>query len=117
CDHPRNLTDDQMKALAQKGGVAQVCMYSGFLKKGAQATIDDAIKHIMYMIDVMGIDHVGIGSDFDGGGGLPGLEDASRFNYLTRRLLSEGLSYDDLRKIWGENFIGVWSKIRSVTEV
>jgi microsomal dipeptidase-like Zn-dependent dipeptidase len=113
CDHPRNLTDGQMKALANKGGVAQVCMYSGFLKKGGQATVDDAVKHIMYMIDVMGIDHVGIGSDFDGGGGLPGLEDASWFNMLTRRLISEGLSSDHLKKIWGENFVTVWSKIRA----
>lgn len=113
CDHPRNLTDAQMKALAEKGGVAQVCMYSGFLKKGGQATVDDAVKHIMYMIDVMGIDHVGIGSDFDGGGGLPGLEDASWFNMLTRRLISEGLSSDHLKKIWGENFVTVWSKIRA----
>jgi microsomal dipeptidase-like Zn-dependent dipeptidase len=113
CDHPRNLTDAQMKALAEKGGVAQVCMYSGFLKKGGQATVDDAVKHIMYMIDVMGIDLVGIGSDFDGGGGLPGLEDASWFNMLTRRLISEGLSSDHLKKIWGENFVTVWSKIRA----
>ena len=111
CDHPRNLTDNQMRALAAKGGVAQVCLYSGFLKKGGGATVDDAVKHIVHMIDVMGIDSVGIGSDFDGGGGLPGLEDASRFNSLTRRLMREGFSDDDLSKIWGRNFIRVWKQI------
>lgn len=111
CDHPRNLTDNQMRALAAKGGVAQVCLYSGFLKKGGGATVDDAVKHIVHMVDVMGIDSVGIGSDFDGGGGLPGLEDASRFNSFTRRLMREGFSDDDLSKIWGRNFIRVWKQI------
>lgn len=109
CDHTRNLTDEQMRALASSGGVAQVCLYSGFLKKGGNATIDDAIRHIMHMIDVMGVDHVGIGSDFDGGGGLPGLEDASWFVTLTERLMAEGLSDDDLSLVWGRNFLIVWS--------
>lgn len=113
CDHPRNLTDHQMKTLAQKGGVAQVCMYGGFLKKGGEATVIDAVNHIMYMVDVMGVERVGVGSDFDGGGGLPGLEDASWFNSLTRRLIAEGLTFDDLKKIWGENFVSVWSRIRA----
>ena len=108
CDHTRNLTDDQMRALAASGGVAQVCLYSGFLKKGGNATVEDAVNHIMHMIDVMGIDHVGIGSDFDGGGGLPGLEDASWFVSLTERLMSQGLSDNDLSLIWGQNFLSVW---------
>ena len=109
CDHTRNLTDEQMRALASSGGVAQVCLYSGFLKKGGNATIDDALRHIMHMIDVMGVDHVGIGSDFDGGGGLPGLEDASWFVTLTERLMAEGLSEKDLSLVWGRNFLSVWS--------
>ncbi len=109
CDHTRNLTDEQMRALASSGGVAQVCLYSGFLKKGGNATVDDAIRHIMHMIDVMGINHVGIGSDFDGGGGLPGLEDASWFVTLTERLMAEGLSDYDLSLVWGRNFLSVWS--------
>ena len=108
CDHTRNLTDDQMRALALSGGVAQVCLYSGFLKKGGDATVDDAVRHIMHMTDVMGIEHVGIGSDFDGGGGLPGLEDASWFVSLTERLIAEGFSDYDLSLIWGLNFLKVW---------
>ena len=108
CDHTRNLTDDQMRALAAVGGVAQVCLYSGFLKKGGSATVVDAIRHIMHMIDVMGINHVGIGSDFDGGGGLPGLEDASWFITLTERLMAQGLDDSDLSRLWGLNFIDVW---------
>lgn len=109
CDHTRNLTDDQMRALARSGGVAQVCLYSGFLKKDGNATVEDAVRHIMHMIDVMGVDHVGIGSDFDGGGGLPGLEDASWFISLTERLIAEGLSDSDLSLVWGANFLKVWS--------
>lgn len=109
CDHTRNLTDDQMRALAASGGVAQVCLYSGFLKKGGNATVDDAVRHIMHMIDVMGVSHVGIGSDFDGGGGLPGLEDASWFVTLTERLIAEGLGDEDLSLVWGRNFLSVWN--------
>ena len=78
-----------MKALAEKGGVAQVCMYSGFLKKGGQATVDDAVKHIMYMIDVMGIDHVGIGSDFDGADMNKNLYDISAVPVLYQYLKSK----------------------------
>ena len=109
CDHTRNLTDEQMRALARSGGVAQVCMYSGFLKKEEDATVIDAVCHIMHMIDVMGVDHVGIGSDFDGGGGIPGLEDASWFVSLTGRLMAEGLTDEQLSLLWGRNFLSVWS--------
>ena len=111
CDHTRNLTDEQMRALSECGGVAQVCLYSGFLRKGGNATIQDAVRHIMHMIDVMGVDHVGIGSDFDGGGGLPGLEDASWFLKLTESLMEQGLSDQDLSLVWGQNFLNVWRKV------
>ena len=111
CDHTRNLTDEQMRALSECGGVAQVCLYSGFLRKGGNATIRDAVRHIMHMIDVMGVDHVGIGSDFDGGGGLPGLEDASWFLKLTESLMEQGLSDQDLSLVWGQNFLSVWRKV------
>ncbi|MCQ2068676.1 MAG: gamma-glutamyl-gamma-aminobutyrate hydrolase family protein [Bacteroidaceae bacterium] len=108
CDHTRNLTDEQMRALAASGGVAQVCLYSGFLKKEEDATVEDAVRHIMHMIDVMGINHMGIGSDFDGGGGLSGLEDASWFVSLTERLIAQGLTDQDLSLVWGRNFLSVW---------
>lgn len=112
CNHPRNLTDEQMMLLAHSGGVAQVCLYSGFLKKGGNATIHDAVRHIKYMVNVMGIEHVGIGSDFDGGGGIMGLEDASALLELTRLLISEGFSHRDLQLLWGENFLNVWERIQ-----
>ena len=86
CDHPRNLTDDQMRALAQHDGVMQVTLYHGFLVKDGEATLDDAMRHLEHAIEVMGIDHVGLGTDFDGDGGIRGLANSSRGN--SRRLTS-----------------------------
>ena len=110
CDHPRNLTDDQLRALAAAGGVAQVTLYEGFLHDaadGRQATIDDAVRHLLHMVEVAGIDHVGIGTDFDGDGGVPGLASASELPNFTRRLLDEGFTEQDLEKLWGKNFLHV----------
>ena len=107
CDHPRNLTDDQLRALAAKGGVAQVTFYNGFLRTDGQATILDAVAHLNHMIEVMGIEHVGIGTDFDGDGGVPGLASASELINFTRRLLRERYREEDLRLIWGGNFLRV----------
>lgn len=113
CDHPRNLTDDQLRALAERGGVAQATFYPGFLRTpGEEATIDDAVRHIMHMIDVAGIDHVGIGSDFDGDGGVPGLDNEAEMLNLTRRLMAEGLNLAQLRRLWGGNFIRVMSQVQ-----
>ena len=107
CNHPRNLTDDQLRALAKQGGVAQATFYSGFLREDEGATVADAVRHILHMIQVAGIDHVGIGSDFDGDGGVPGLATAADMIHLTRRLQAEGLTDKDLRKLWGTNFLRV----------
>ena len=110
CNHPRNLTDDQLRALAVKGGVAQVTLYHGFLsddESQAPADVDLAARHLMHMIDVAGIDHVGIGTDFDGDGGILGCSCASELPNFTRRLMAEGLTRHDLEKIWGGNFLRV----------
>ena len=109
CDHPRNLTDDQLRALAQAGGVAQITLYAGFLRAEGDgtATLDDAVRHLLHAIEVAGVEHVGIGTDFDGDGGVPGLASASQLPNLTSRLLSEGLTEADLARIWGGNFLRV----------
>ena len=110
CNHPRNLTDDQLRALAEAGGVAQVTLYHGFLRleeEGVQATIRDGVRHLMHMISVAGIDHVGIGTDFDGDGGVPGCASASELINFTRLLLAEGLTPVELQKVWGGNFLRV----------
>lgn len=107
CDHPRNLNDEQMRALAKSGGVMQITFYEGFLREQGIASIQDALSHIRHAVNVMGIDHVGIGTDFDGDGGVMGLAHAGELINLTRMLLREGYSEDDLRKLWGANFLRV----------
>ena len=110
CDHPRNLTDDQMRALAAKGGVAQTTIYNGFLRKDGEATILDVIAHLEHAIQVMGIDHVGLGTDFDGDGGVRGLANASELIHFTRQLLARRYSDEDIQKIWGGNFLRVMAE-------
>lgn len=114
CDHPRNLTDDQLRALAAQGGVAQVCLYKGFINpQSEKASLSDAIRHINHFVEVMGIDHVGIGSDFDGDGELIGCAATNELINITVRLLQEGYSEDEIRKIWGGNWLRVWSQALS----
>jgi microsomal dipeptidase-like Zn-dependent dipeptidase len=115
CNHPRNLTDEQMKALASKGGVAQVTLYNGFLKEEGTATIQDAITHLNHMVDVMGIEHVGIGTDFDGDGGIIGCASASELINFTRHLLKERYSEEDIRRIWGGNFLRVMEEVQNIS--
>ena len=107
CDHPRNLTDDQMRALAQHGGVMQVTLYHGFLVKDGDATLDDAMRHLEHAIEVMGIDHVGLGTDFDGDGGIRGLASSAELLNYTRELLKRKFSEADIQKLWGGNFLRV----------
>jgi microsomal dipeptidase-like Zn-dependent dipeptidase/anthranilate/para-aminobenzoate synthase component II len=116
CDHPRNLTDDQMRALAAKGGVMQITMYNGFLVKDGEATVLDALRHLEHAIEVMGIDHVGIGTDFDGDGGVRGMANSSELLNFTRLLLARGYSEQDIEKIWGGNFLRVMTQVQSVRE-
>ena len=107
CDHPRNLTDDQMRALAKRGGVAQTTVYQGFLRKDGGASIVDAVEHLCHAARIMGVEHVGLGTDFDGDGGVPGLADASEIINFTRHLLHRHFSEQDLRLIMGGNFLRV----------
>ena len=114
CDHPRNLNDQQMRALAQKGGVMQITLYNGFLVKDGEATIEDAMRHLQHAIQVMGIDHVGLGTDFDGDGGIRGLANSSELIHFTRQLMARHFNEDDIQKIWGGNFLRVMQQVQSV---
>ena len=132
CNHPRNLTDDQMRALAAAGGVMQLTLYHGFLKLPdahvskvgivgspvpSDADITDFIRHLEHAVSVMGIDHVGIGTDFDGDGGIKGLRDASELVNLTETLMRHGFSQQDIAKIWGHNWLRVMAKIQGMADV
>jgi membrane dipeptidase len=149
-DHPRNVDDARLKALAADGGVIQINTYSSYLipspknpdrdaamaaletaagqgpmtpdKESAlqaafaainvkypvpRATFEDFMNRLNHALLVAGVDHVGIGADMDGGGGVVGLEDVSDYWKNTRRLMEEGYSRADLTKIWGGNILRV----------
>jgi membrane dipeptidase len=110
--HTRNLTDDQIKAIAAGGGVMGVVFYPSFIVTSGKCTIDDVVKHIDYIKNLVGVDYIAIGSDFDGIETVPvGLEDVSKFPNLTQALLKKGYSVQDVRKILGENFMRVFRKV------
>ncbi len=157
CNHPRNMNDDMIKALAKNGGVIQICILGAYIeeedttsinylkleelrrkyndynfkneqeRKNAWAewrqinkdfpaelpTIAQAVDHIDHVVDLVGVDYVGIGSDFDGGGGLADCRDVSDFPLITKELLNRGYSHEEIYKIWGGNFLRVF---RSVEE-
>lgn len=116
CDHPRNLTDEQLRALAATGGVAQITLYHGFLRKDGEATVYDALQHLEHAIQVAGIDHVGLGTDFDGDGGVRGLANAAELLNFTRQLMLRRYSERDIQKIWGGNFLRVMAQVQNVTD-
>lgn len=107
-NHPRNLSDEMLKAIADKGGVVQVCLYHGFIAPNrGEADIRKVADHIDHIVKVAGIHAVGVGSDFDGGGGLIGLRGSNDLIRLTVELLRRGYSDDALEALWGGNFLRV----------
>ena len=112
CDVNRNLTNEQMLAIKDNGGTVQIVALADFLKKpGKEADLKVFVDHIDYAVHLIGIDHVGIGSDFDGGGGIPGFEDPSDCMNVTAELIRRGYSDSDIEKIWGGNLLRVWRKV------
>jgi membrane dipeptidase len=80
------------------------------------ATVSDVVDHIDHMVTVAGIDHVGIGTDFDGGGGVTGCFDVSEMKNITEELIKRGYSDRDIEKIWGGNLIRVMKKVKAVSK-
>lgn len=81
----------------------------------AGVTVADFVDHIDYMVDLIGIDHVGISSDFDGGGGITGWSDASETQNVTLELVKRGYSEEDIAKLWGENLLRVLDEVEAVS--
>ncbi len=114
CDVDRNLTDDQLKAIARNGGTVQIVAYAGYLKSPREeANLSVLVDHIDYAVKLIGIDHVGIGSDFDGGGGVKGFQDPSDCMNITAELIRRGYSDSDIAKIWGGNLLRVWREVEN----
>jgi len=106
--HDRNLNDEQLRALRQNGGVIQVCIFASYMSPDRTKTsIDDVVEHIDHCVKVAGIDHVGIGSDFDGGGGVLGCKGSNDMIRITVKLLEKGYTEEMIGKIWGGNFFRV----------
>jgi len=101
CNHRRNLTDEQLRGLASKGGVIGVTFVPAFIDEKAPS-LSRLLDHIDHIVEVAGIDHVGLGSDFDGGGTL--LRDVTELPKITRGLLERGYEEGEVKKILGENF-------------
>ncbi|MDW7761877.1 MAG: dipeptidase [Acidobacteriota bacterium] len=159
CDSPRNLNDDMLRALAENGGVIQICFLSSYLRTPApnpereaalkdltakygnlreiedeelrktarteyedinvrfpleRASVKDVVDHIDHVIRIAGEDHVGIGTDFDGGGGVVGCEDASGMMNVTVEMLRRGYSEERIEKIWGGNIMRVFRDVIAV---
>jgi membrane dipeptidase len=113
CHHLRNLKDEQIKALANKGGVIGITFVPNFLtQEKRKTTIKDVVAHIDYLVEKAGIDCVGLGSDFDGTGALPlGLEGVDKIPNITEELLNQGYKEKDIKKILGENFLRVFKEV------
>jgi membrane dipeptidase len=106
--HPRNLTDAQLRVIAETGGVTGINFHAQFVNGTNEATLDDVLKQIDHLVKVAGIDHVAVGSDFDGGIKTPeGLENASTFPALAAALRKRGMSYDDVLKIFSLNALRI----------
>lgn len=113
--HNRNITDDQLRALAAKGGLAMVYLVPDFMGKDkSRVSVDDTIDHLLHFIKVAGIDHVGIAGDFDGGGGGLGFNGDNDAINITVRLLEAGFSDQDIEKIWSGNFLRVLSAVQGL---
>lgn len=108
CNHPRNLTDDQIKTIANMGGIIGICFCGKFLTEKEQSNIDDIINHIEHVAQLVGTDCIGLGSDFDGFNpqelpqGLTGIKD---INNIFEKMKNRGFSEEDINKIAGGNFV------------
>ncbi|KAH7118722.1 putative dipeptidase [Dendryphion nanum] len=131
CPHPRNVPDDVLHLVKAKGGVVMVTFWAGFIScqwangtpvKGElpviyrpNVTVAQVVKHIRYIGELIGYDHVGIGSDFDGTPtAIMGLDDVSKFPALVEEILNQGISENDARKIVGGNLLRVWRAVDGV---
>ncbi|MDA9225973.1 dipeptidase [Flavobacteriaceae bacterium] len=143
-DHPRNLDDAQLQWVKDSGGVVQTVALAAFLNKEKAAAhkkakasllktdpnadlaalkatyppvnVSDFVDHIDYIKNKIGIDHVGISSDFDGGGGIEGWKDASETFNVTLELVKRGYSEEEIAKIWSGNLLRVLDRVQAVAQ-
>lgn len=108
ADHPRNLTDQQLRGIAATGGVVGLNFHQPFVVKGRPATIDDVVRQALHLVKVAGAEHVAIGADFEGGiRPARGLESAAQLPALAEALLAAGLSEQVVAKVFSQNALRV----------
>ncbi len=119
CPHPRNLDDLQIDALRDTGGLIQITAMASFLRpreKGAAASVADFVDHLDHVVGRAGAAHVGISSDFDGGGGIEGWQNASESGNVTAELVRRGYGLADIEAFWGGNFLRVMEAGRTIEQ-
>ena len=122
CDHPRNLDDEQLDMLRAKGGLVQITALDAFLRPpGADgkspATVVDMVDHVDYAVRRIGLDHVGLSSDFDGGGGIPGWANAGETMNLTAELHRRGYGAREIDLLWSGNFRRLMRRVQGMAEI
>lgn len=113
-DHVRNLDDESLLRLRDDGGVIQIVAYPGYIGTDEPKTVSDLVDHIDYAVDLIGMDHVGISSDFGGGGGIEGWNDAIETPNVTAELVSRGYSAEEIDQLWSGNLVRVWKEVERV---
>jgi membrane dipeptidase len=106
-DHPRNMNDEQLLALRDNGGVVQIVAFNTYVKEGGGATVADFVDHIDYAVNLIGVEHVGISSDFGGGGGVTGWNSAAETFNVTLELVRRGYTEEQIGMIWGGNVLRI----------
>jgi membrane dipeptidase len=116
ADHPRNLDDEQLQALKENGGVVQIVAFNPYVKEGGGANLKLFVDHIEYAVNLIGIDHVGISSDFGGGGGITGWNSALETFNVTLELVRRGYSEENIAKLWSGNVLRILEEAERVSD-
>ena len=121
CNHARNLDNELLDLLKINGGVVQTVAFATYLKEEStynpkNVSVKHLVDHIDYMVSYMGIDHVGISSDFDGGGGILKWKDASQTFNVTYELVKRGYSKEEIEKLWGLNLLRVLDEVENISK-
>jgi len=114
--HPRNLKDDQILAIGENGGVIGVVYHDEFVAGPGKTYVKDIVDHMEHIIQLVGVDHVGLGSDFDGAYLPVDLEDASKVYRITEELVKRGYSDQEIKKILGLNLLRVIKNNDAIAE-
>ena len=111
---PRNLTDEQLRSIASRGGLVGVMFHGPFVRAGGKTSRSDVVKQVKFLVGLLGAEHVGLGSDWDGKIQSPeGLQGSRDLPRLREELLAAGLSEEQVRQVYGDGFLRFWKDVRA----